>query len=95
MAREITVDVPDEVKAVLDARAARAGLTLQEYLVQQLASVATRPDVADAVAIARTRVQSGSRPTLDGVLDRAGGRAGGSVPIAVAAAAVRDDRAGR
>ncbi len=40
-------------------------------------------------------IDEASRPTLDEVLDRAGGRAGGSVPIADAAAAVRDDRAGR
>lgn len=31
-------------------------------------------------------------PTLDEVLDRAGGRAGGSVPFAAAAQAVREDR---
>lgn len=33
-----------------------------------------------------------SRPTLDEVLDRAGGRAGGSVPLKAAASAVRRDR---
>lgn len=33
-----------------------------------------------------------STPTLDEVLDRAGGRAGGRVPLAVAVAAVRADR---
>ena len=40
-------------------------------------------------------IDEASRPTLDEVLDRAGGRAGGSIPIADAVAAVRDDRAGR
>jgi hypothetical protein len=40
-------------------------------------------------------IDEASRPTLDEVLDRAGGRAGGSVPIADAVAALRDDRAGR
>lgn len=35
------------------------------------------------------------RPTLDELLDRAGGRAGGSVPLDYAAAAVRADRDGR
>jgi plasmid stability protein len=34
-------------------------------------------------------------PTLEAVLDRAGGRAGGSVPFAAARATVRDDRDGR
>lgn len=33
-------------------------------------------------------------PTLDEVLDRAGGRAGGSVPFATAVEALRSDRAG-
>lgn len=33
-----------------------------------------------------------SRPTLDEVLERAGGRAGGSVGFKAAAAAVRQDR---
>jgi hypothetical protein len=40
-------------------------------------------------------IDEASRPTLDEVLDRAGGRAGGSVPPADAVAALRDDRAGR
>lgn len=31
-------------------------------------------------------------PTLDEVLDRAGGRAGGSVPFATAAQTIREDR---
>jgi len=40
-------------------------------------------------------VKEASSPTLEEVLDRAGGRSGGSVPFASAVAAVRDDRAGR
>ena len=40
-------------------------------------------------------IEEGSRPTLDEVLDRAGGRAGGSVPLADAVAALRSERAGR
>ena len=69
-------DVPDEVHATLRRRAAAAGMSLQEYLLDRLE--------ADA-----------STPTLDEVLDRAGGRAGGKVPIAAAALAVRADRDGR
>jgi hypothetical protein len=34
-------------------------------------------------------------PTLDEVLDRAGGRSGGDVPLVEAAAAIRRDRDGR
>jgi antitoxin FitA len=37
-------------------------------------------------------IEEASRPSLDEVLYRAGGRAGGSLPFADAAAAVRDDR---
>lgn len=40
-------------------------------------------------------VEEASRPTLDEVLDRAGGRAGGDVPLDVAAKALRAERAGR
>jgi hypothetical protein len=40
-------------------------------------------------------IAEASRPTLDEVLDRAGGRAGGSVSFAAATAAVRRDRARR
>lgn len=38
-------------------------------------------------------IQESSRPTLDEVLDRAGGRAGGSISFEAAVAALRDDRA--
>ena len=40
-------------------------------------------------------VAEASRPTLDEVLTRAGGRAGGSVPFAAAVRTLQDDRAGR
>ncbi|MFZ6005228.1 MAG: FitA-like ribbon-helix-helix domain-containing protein [Actinomycetota bacterium] len=39
--------------------------------------------------------QEASTPTLDEVLDRAGGRAGGHVPLKAAAKAVRADRDAR
>jgi hypothetical protein len=37
-------------------------------------------------------IDEASRPTLDEILDRAGGRAGGTVPFETAVAALRDDR---
>ena len=44
----------------------------------------------------RTRlIDEASRPTIDEVLDRAGGRAGGSVSFEAAVAALQDDRARR
>lgn len=69
-------DVPEQVHAVLRARAAAAHQSLQEYLRSRL--------IADA-----------GRPTLEEVLGRAGGRAGGSVPIAAAVSTLRRDRARR
>ncbi len=66
-------DVPDAIHAILRQRAAAAGKSLQEYLLERL------------VADART-------PTLDELLDRAGGRAGGRAGLAAAAKAVRAER---
>lgn len=44
----------------------------------------------------RTRlIADANQPTLAEVLERAGGRAGGSVPLADAVATLRTDRAGR
>ena len=40
-------------------------------------------------------VEEAARPTLEEVLDRAGGRAGGSVPLKAAASALRAERARR
>jgi plasmid stability protein len=40
-------------------------------------------------------VAEASRPTVDEVLTRAGGRAGGSVPFREAVRQLQDDRAGR
>jgi antitoxin FitA len=37
-------------------------------------------------------VDEASRPTVEEVLDRAGGRAGGSIPLAEAAALLRSER---
>lgn len=37
-------------------------------------------------------IEDADQPTMDEILDRAGGRAGGSVPIGEAVAAIRDDR---
>jgi len=37
-------------------------------------------------------VEQAKRPTVDEVLERAGGRAGGSAPLTVATRAVRGDR---
>jgi antitoxin FitA len=54
-------NVPDDVRAELAARAARSGRSLQEYLAAQLADLAARPDVGDAVSAARARVRASGR----------------------------------
>lgn len=40
-------------------------------------------------------IEEASRPTLEEVLDRAGGRSGGSVPLKVSVRTLRDERARR
>ena len=59
MSVAITIrDVPDTVKAELAARAARAGMSMQEYLRGMLVQSATRPAVDDVIARARSRVEA-------------------------------------
>lgn len=66
----ITVrDVPDKVRDELAARAARAGMSLQEYLRGMLIQSATRPTVDDVLARARSRVEStGVRVDAESIL---------------------------
>lgn len=40
-------------------------------------------------------IEEASRPTVDEVLDRAGGRAGGTVTLSAAVSELRSERAGR
>jgi plasmid stability protein len=69
-------DVPDDVHATLRRRAAVAGKSLQEYLLERL-------------------TEDAHTPTLEELLERAGGRAGGRAPLKAAAKAVRADREAR
>jgi plasmid stability protein len=55
----ITVrNVPDAVRDELAARAARAGMSLQEYLRKLLVEYSSRPMVDDVIARARNRVDA-------------------------------------
>lgn len=54
-------NVPDAVRDELAARAARSGRSLQEYLALQLAELAARPLVSDAVAAARISARRSGR----------------------------------
>jgi hypothetical protein len=40
-------------------------------------------------------IEEADQPTLEEILDRAGGRSGGSVPLKTAVTVIRADRAGR
>ena len=51
-------NVPDEVRAELAARAARSGRSLQEFLLRELAELASRPSVDDVIARARVRARA-------------------------------------
>ncbi len=52
----ITVrNVPAQVRDELASRAARSGRSLQEYLLQHLVEVASRPSLDDAIMQARQR----------------------------------------
>jgi plasmid stability protein len=69
-------DVPEDVHATLRRRAAAAGQSLQEYLLDQL-------------------VEEAHTPTVDELLERAGGRAGGRAGFKAAARMVRAERDSR
>lgn len=66
----ITVrDVPDEVRDELATRAARAGQSLQEYLLGMLIATAARPSPGDVIARARGRVDAtGVRVDAESIL---------------------------
>ena len=51
-------NVPDGVRDELAARAARAGKSMQEYLLGMLVETTARPAVDDVIARARARVDT-------------------------------------
>jgi antitoxin FitA len=66
----ITVrDVPAETRDELAARAARRGLSLQEYVRALLVAATTKPTVDDVIRRARARVAAtGVRVDADAIL---------------------------
>lgn len=48
-------NVPESLHRVLKMRAARHGLTLSEYLLREVAQVASRPEVKDVLERIRAR----------------------------------------
>lgn len=56
MTRTIQIrNVPDRVHKTLKSRAAAAGISLSDYLLEEVRRVADRPPVADVLARASTR----------------------------------------
>lgn len=56
MAKNVQIrDVPDDVHATLKARAAAAGMSLSDYLRDELVDFAQLPPIADVLARARAR----------------------------------------
>lgn len=70
MSVAITVrDVPDSVRDELAARAARAGMSLQQYLLDMLVRSASRLPPDDLIARARARVEAtGPRVGAESIL---------------------------
>jgi hypothetical protein len=62
-------DVPDEARNELAARAARAGMSLQEYVRAELVRLAEQPDPAEFWDRVRHRVRAtGSRLSAEEIL---------------------------
>jgi plasmid stability protein len=57
-------DVPDDVHATLRVRAAQAGLSLSDYLLEELTGIARRPTAADVLARAAARQGGVSRADI-------------------------------
>jgi plasmid stability protein len=77
MATAITVrNVPEEVRDELAARASRSGRSLQEFLLNHLTQVASRPSVEEVIGRARERARlTGSGMNVASILsDRDAGR---------------------
>lgn len=65
MARSIQIrNVPDPVHRTLRARAAARGLSLSDYLLQEIVRVAERPPVADVLSRAGGRSGGASRARI-------------------------------
>ena len=65
MARTLQIrDVPEDLHQALRERAARAGLSLSDYLRAELTRVAERPPVADVLARAASRHETIGRAEI-------------------------------
>jgi antitoxin FitA len=60
-------NVPEDVHAVVRARAAAQGLSVSEYLLNQITDLARHPTQVEVFARAAKRARQGG-PTLDDIL---------------------------
>jgi antitoxin FitA len=70
MAMTMTIrNVPEDVRNELAARAARSGRSLQEFMLDQVIQLASKPSVADVVGSVReSKGRSGRRIDRDAIL---------------------------
>ncbi|MDQ0372455.1 FitA-like ribbon-helix-helix domain-containing protein [Cellulomonas humilata] len=69
----ITVrDVPDDVRDELAARAARGGMSMQEFLRAHLIDLTARPSATDALAQVRSRARAYPRLSYADLVDALG-----------------------
>ncbi len=64
-------DVPDDVHAAARARAAAAGMSLSDYLREELVRLVARPTVAEVIARAQARHGGASREAIVRVIREA------------------------
>jgi plasmid stability protein len=68
MAKNLQIrNVPDDVHAAVRARAAAAGLSVSEYLLNQITELAKQPTQAEVFARAARRSRE-EGPTVDDIL---------------------------
>lgn len=65
MAKTVQIrGVPDDVHRALRVRAAAAGMSLSDYLLDELRAIAGRPPIADVLARAQARHGGASREAI-------------------------------
>ena len=65
MAKAIQIrDVPDDVHAVVRARASAAGMSISQYLRNELLRLVSQPTVAEVIARAQARHGGASREAI-------------------------------
>ncbi|HTJ66482.1 MAG TPA: hypothetical protein VL551_03025 [Actinospica sp.] len=62
-------DVPEDVHAVVSARAARAGTTVSQYLLELVTGFVRQPALAEVTTRIKARMDSASGLTGDDILN--------------------------